>query len=100
MFENIDMSEVLAVLLILLVIGGQLLLCFKVKKLWIRLIPAVAALIATVAFFVIMLTLAEGWDVLGYLLLWVYSAVLLGADVIAWILFAIIRALKKPKKTA
>ena len=46
----------------------QFTFCFKIKSLFIRLVPTIIPLIASVAFAILM-PLSMGWDVLGYLLL-------------------------------
>ena len=75
----------------------QLLLCLKVKKLIWRLLPTLLASIITVTFFA-MIFLAEGWEVIGYLLLAVCSLGLLVACGIAWGTWAMWILFKKVKE--
>ena len=97
MFEGIDLSEVVIVLLALLLLALQLLLCFKVKSRLLRLLPVLLCVLAGIFFFVMMF-IAEGWDVLGYLLLLLLAAIFAAACVIAWMLWGIAAIIKGKKK--
>lgn len=74
----------------------QLLMCFLLRRVWIKLIPTVLSFVVTVAFAILMVT-SEGWDVLGYLLLGLCSFCALCACAVAWLVWAIVRAIKKRK---
>ena len=79
-----------------LVLLLQILLCLKVKKLWIRLIPAVVFFALTVVF-TVLLFVSEGWDAIGYLLLAIFFAVFLAASVVGWVIAAIVKAIMARK---
>ena len=76
----------------------QIILCFKSKKTVIKLIPTVISVITTVAF-IVMISLSTGWEVLGYLLLAVFSAFVSAGCILCWIIYGIIKVFKrKPKE--
>ncbi len=78
----------------ILVITAQLLLCFKGKRLWIKLIPNVAMLVSSIAF-AVMAQMADGWDGFGYLFFFLLSVWLLALTGFCWFLWAVIRKGKK-----
>lgn len=87
--------EMLSIMMICVVIFIiQLLLCFKVKKLVIKLIPVVLLLIAFIVFMILLLT-ASGWDALGYIVFVMLSVIFLIPCAIGWVIWAIWHYLKK-----
>ena len=90
------MNELIAVSLILTVLAIQLLLCFKVKILFFRLLPSFVLTASTIIFFT-MMRLATDWDAIGYAILFVFSGVLLIFSGIAWVIWAIVKLIKKRK---
>ena len=84
---------IVAVLLFLL----QLFLCFKVKSLKLRLLPLIV-LGAMIAIFVVLIFLTDGWDSLGFLVLAIWTALLLVPCGIGWLVWAIIKKLKNSNK--
>lgn len=77
----------------------QLLLCFKVKNIAIRLIPAVI-LFALTTFFFVMTYYSSGWDSVGYVILSLYSGLLLFMSAVGWVIWLIVRILKKIKSNS
>ena len=96
MFGNEAVNVIVAVCSVLIVLPIQLLLCFKCKSLILRLSPSILFLLSTV-FLLVMSSLTKDWDALGYVLLSVYSGVLLVFDAVAWGVYAIIRLVKKDR---
>ena len=90
------MNELIAVSSILLVLAIQLLLCFKVKNLFFRLLPSFV-LTASTIFLFIMMRITTDWGAIGYAILFVFSGVLLVFSGIAWGIWAIIKLIKKRK---
>ena len=90
-------DEIILVALFVLFVGAQLFLCLRVKNIFIRLIPTLLTFTATAAFFA-MIYIADGWDSVGYLLLTIYSAILLLGCVAAWVIFAIIKLVRRLKR--
>lgn len=84
---------IVAVLLFLL----QLFLCFKVKSLKLRLLP-ILILGAMIAVFVVLIFLTDGWDSLGFLVLAIWTAILLIPCGIGWGVWTIAKKRKNSTK--
>ena len=82
------------ILSVVAVFPCQLLLCFKVRSIIVRLLPLVGLLIATALFAYKSFT-ASGWDGLGYLLIAFLTAILFGVCGLCWAIFGIVRYVKK-----
>lgn len=67
----------------------QLLLCFKVRSLGLRLLPAVACAVLAVAMLV-MAAATPGWDGIGYVFLATYGGFLLFACGVGWGIWALV----------
>ena len=61
-------TELFLLILAVVTLALQLFLCFKVRSLALRLLPATLFAVATVVFFVLVFV-TDGWDSLGFLLL-------------------------------
>ena len=94
--RDIEITTLIAVSSILVVLPIQLLLCFKAKKLFFRLLPSFVLTASTIIFFT-MMRLATDWDALGYAILFVFSGVLLIFSGIAWGIWAIINLIKNKR---
>ena len=81
----------------LLVFIVQLLLCFKSESGFVKVLPLLLFLAATVTFVVLMRTI-QGWDAIGYLLLGILSGVLFLACVLAWIIYGIAKASDRKRR--
>ena len=89
-------TDVFLLILFFLVFFVQLLLCFKVKNLVVRLIPSCLFALMTAVFFVLIFVF-DGWDSLGFLLLAICTASLLLACGIAWCVCWITHRSKRSK---
>ena len=87
-------DDIILIALLVLFVGAQLFLCLKVKNIFIRLIPTILIFTATAVLFA-MIYISEGWDSLGYLLLTIYSAILFLGCASAWLIFALIKIIKR-----
>ncbi len=92
MFDALTTSFL--ILSIAIILPCQLLLCFKIKSIILRLLPLIAFLILTVLFAVRMFT-ADGWDGLGYMFLAIFMAIMFAICGVCWGIFAIVRFVKK-----
>jgi len=72
------------------ILAIQLVLCFKVNKLWIRALPAVLCTIAA-AVCLVMTCFTDGWDAIGFAFLAIFSAGLLLVCGIGWGIWTIAR---------
>ena len=79
------------------VMAWQLSFCFLFKRVLLRLIPTLAAVLATATFFVLMLV-GEGWAVLGYLIWMILCAIMLGLCLVCWLVFAVVCTIKRRKR--
>lgn len=87
---SISIPTIVVCLTSILVITAQLLLCFKGKRLWVKLIPSGAMLVSALAF-AVMAQMVDGWDGVGYLFFFLLSVWLLLLTGICWIIWAVIR---------
>lgn len=87
-------TDVFVLLLSVLWVLLQLLLCLKVKKKAVRLLPVYLALALTVVFAALGI-IFDGWDALGFFFLAICSAILLADSGIGWGIYAIVRKKKK-----
>ena len=72
--RDIAITTLIAVSSILIVFPLQLLLCFKTKKLLLRLLPSLLLTVTTVFLF-IMIRVTTDWDAFGYAILFVFSVI-------------------------
>lgn len=75
----------------------QMLLCLKVRNIFLKLIPTVVTTGISIYFF-IMLKTVTGWSALGYALLWIISLIVILSLIIAWIVYLLIKIIKRRKK--
>lgn len=68
----------------------QLLLCFKAKQTFVKLLPIVLLVISTIVFYIFAVSV-NGWDGLGYLFFAVLSFVLIFVCGIGWGIWAMVR---------
>ncbi len=90
MYLEIDFPTIVVFASVIATLILQLLLCFKVKKVFIKLLP-IALLIATTIAFSICSASINGWDGLGYLFFALLSVGLIIVCGIGWGVWAITR---------
>ena len=78
-----------------LVIAIQLALCFKAKKLLIKLLPTILSAAAAILFCVLTFTVRD-WSALVYIVFAFFAGVMLISSGIAWVIWAIAK-MKKAK---
>lgn len=83
-------AEIFAVIISVVVLTAQLVLCFKARKLWIRLLPACLCVTAAAASFALTF-LNDGWGSVAYMLLMLFCLFLLLVCVLGWGVWAIAR---------
>ena len=94
--RDIEITTLIVISSVLIVLPIQLLLCFKVKRLLIRLLPTMLFTATTIFLFSMMYT-AQDWDAIGYAILGVFSGVLLIFSRLAWGIWAIVVGIRKKK---
>lgn len=72
----------------------QLLLCLLSRRVFVRLIPTVLAVLFAGGCFA-MIFLSTGWDAIGYLLLATIACFPMAACVLAWIIFFVVWVIRK-----
>ena len=78
----------------LIVIAVQLVLCAKAKKLVVKLLPAII-LVAAIILFYALIFIIQDRAAIGFGILAVFAEVLLFFDVIAWVIWGIIKLIKR-----
>lgn len=94
---NIEFTTFIAICSVLIILPMQLLLCIKIKNIFIRLLPSILLAVTTIFLFCMMYS-AKDWDAIGYAILGVFSGVLLIVSGISWCIWAVVRAINKRKK--
>ena len=94
--RDIDITTVIIVASVLIAFPIQLLLCFKVKTLFLRLTPSLVLVTASASFFILM-KVATDWSAIGYAVLFVLSGVLLASCGLAWGIWAVVSLIKKER---
>ena len=84
----------LLIFLLVSVCAAQLLLCFKAKRLVLRLLPTVLSALAAMICGV-MCMLLTGWDVFGWMIFLFCFLIMLGLCALAWLIWAIIWFIKQ-----
>ena len=92
--RDIEVTTLIAITSVLVVLPIQLLLCFKVKPVFLRLLPSILLTGTTILLFA-MMAASRDWDAIGYAVLGVFSGVLLIFSGIGWGIWAIVRCIKK-----
>ena len=90
-FIEIDTTAFVVIASVLIMVL-QMLLCFLVKKRFMKLLPVSVLGISTVVFS-ICCVFADGWDAIGYLFFAIFSVGLLIVCGIGWGIWAIVKAI-------
>ena len=89
-YLEIDLSTIVVIVSVIATLTLQLLLCFKFKKIFIKLIPIALLIVSTIVFYICSVTI-NGWDGLGYLFFALLSFGLILVCGLSWGVWAIIR---------
>lgn len=92
-FGGIDPITLVLAFSVFALLAIQLLLCFKVRSIVVRLLPVIALSILSI-YFIIMTAVTGEWSSLGFALLAIFSTFLLLVCGVGWALWAIIRQKK------
>ncbi len=91
-FGDVNLTLVLIALSAFILLPVQLLLCFKVKSLLVRLLPVILFAMLSVVFFILTQTIT-GWDVLFWLICLIYSIFITAVCALGWGIYALVRLL-------
>lgn len=83
---------------VLIVLPVQLLLCFKAKRRWVKLLPTILFAVLTPALYAVAL-MVHDWSAFVYLILAVFSGVLLLFSGLAWGIWGIVKLVRKKSIT-
>ena len=83
---------------VLIVLPVQLLLCFKAKRRWGKLLPTILFAVLTPVFYAVAL-MVHDWSAFVYLILAVLSGVLLLFSGLAWGIWGIVKLVRKKSIT-
>ena len=92
--DEMDLTLLVWGISLFVVFPLQLFLCAKVKPLIVRILPVLLFGAATVILALMAVT-AEGWDILGYIVLAAYAGIMLLMCGVGWGTWAIVRWVRK-----
>lgn len=95
--RDIEVTTLIAITSVLVVLPIQLLLCFKVKPIFLRLLPSILLTGTTILLFA-MMAASRDWDAIGYAVLGVFSGVLLIFSGIGWGIWGLVALIRKRNK--
>ena len=95
--RDIEVTTLIAITSVLVVLPIQLLLCFKVKPIFLRLLPSILLTGTTILLFA-MIAASRDWDAIGYAVLGVFSGVLLIFSGIGWGIWGLVALIRKRNK--
>lgn len=87
-YLELDFPTIIVFVSVITTLTIQLILCFKVKRIFIKLLPIALLIVSTIVFF-ICCTSVNGWDALGYLFFALLSFGLIFVCGIGWGIWAV-----------
>ena len=94
---DIELTTLVIIITVVAILPIQLLLCFKVKNLLLRLLPSILFAITTISFFAMIFS-SQDWDAIGYAILAMLAGILLFVSGVAWGFWGIVVLVKKMKR--
>ena len=91
---NGELTIIALIVSVAVILPVQLLLCFKIRKIVIRLLPVMVLSVLT-AVLSLLAAVTSGWDSLGYIVLAVFTGIMLLVCGGAWGIWAIAKRMKK-----
>ena len=91
---NTELTIIALIVSAAVILPVQLLLCFKIRKNVIRLLPVIVLSVLTAVLSLLAAT-TSGWDSLGYVILAVFTGLMLLACGGAWGIWAVAKRMKK-----
>lgn len=89
-------AGIIAVLVVvgLIILAVQLVLCAKAKKIIVKLLPTILLVAAIIVFYALIFIIQDR-SAIGFGILAVFAEVLLFFDIVAWVIWGIIRLIKR-----
>jgi hypothetical protein len=94
---EVNLTTLVLIFSVFILLPWQLLLCFKVKRIVLRLLPSIVLFAATAIFFAF-IYIADGWDSIGYLFFALYTGFMLLVCGIAWLVSTIVRIVARARR--
>ena len=94
---DVELTTLVIIIAVMAILPIQLLLCFKVKKLSLRLLPSMLFALVTIFFFTMIFS-SQDWDAIGYAILAMLAGILLFMSGVAWGIWGIVVCVRKIKK--
>ena len=94
---DVELTTLVIIVAIVAVLPIQLLLCFKVKNLLLKLLPSILFAVVTISFFTMIFS-SQDWDSIGYAILAMLAGILLLMSGVAWGIWGIVVCVRKNKK--
>ena len=95
--RDTEITALIAIFAVLIILPIQLFLCFRAKKLLVKLLPAILLVVAVIAFYTLIFVIKDR-SAIGYGILAIVSEVLLFFSGIAWGIWAIAKLIQKKSK--
>lgn len=95
--DDFNPAVLVLIVSLFLILPVQLLLCFKAKRIWLRLLPVIVCGALTVLFLFMAFAVLSDWDGIGYLILAIYTTFMLTPCGLGWGIWALWHYLKKNK---
>ena len=93
-YGDIELTTLVLGLSVVILFPLQLLLCFKIRSLFLRLLPVIILFLSAAALLLAGFY-APGWDGMGYILLAILVCFMICACGISWVFWAIICKIRK-----
>ncbi|MBR2937416.1 MAG: hypothetical protein IKB80_02845 [Oscillospiraceae bacterium] len=91
---ELDYTTLVVFISVIVTLLLQILLCFKSKKMWVKILPAMLLVLSAIVFSICSARIG-GWDAFGYLFFAFLSLGLIIVCGIGWIIWAIVRKRNK-----
>lgn len=89
-------TDIFLLILSVILLALQLFLCAKIKNRLLRLLPVLVLFTLTLVFTVLIFVF-DGWDSVGFLMLAIWTALLLTVCGVAWLMWWLLIKLKRRK---
>ena len=94
---ELDYTMLVVFIAVIVTLLLQVLLCFKSKKMWVKILPAMLLVLSTIVFFICSARIG-GWDAFGYLFFAFLSIGLIFVCGIGWAISVIVKKKNKSER--
>ena len=91
---DLELTTVVLIFFVVILLPVQVKLCFKIKSLFLRLMPVIILSILLV-YFIVMRIFSAGWDGVGYAIFAIFVGFMMLICGIVWVVWAIAQFIKK-----